>query len=652
MVKAHTRFRGLNHERMTWIVLFYLLLGVLVPTASVLWFVNETARSEATSARQSVTEAYRGQLLLVRGRIDSFWNERSAVLAERGAARRPSDFKKIVTDGLADSVVLLDDRGVPAYPTSVLAPVIESGFERPEWQAAEALEASQTRWSEAAAAYAKLARSEKTPSLVARAAQAEVRCLVQSGNKEAALRAIQEYFLRGGDVRGISPQGRLIAADEWLLSLQLLNQGDLRFSPILGRLAALLNDYDGVLMPSAQRLFLMKELESLTRAPERPQFPTYEAERLAEAFLEADTIRVNDHGFQRSRISDVWMFTPNGGRVVALYRTGTILASLGNILEQQTSSPGVRFVALAPGGTTADESTSAGTLLPDWRVAFSLADPRPLNDLARRRVAMYAWAGFVVIAIIVLSALIIGRSFQRQLRLTRLKTDLVAAVSHELKTPLSSMRLLVDSLLDDSQLDPKKTREYLQLIANENLRLSRLIDNFLTFSRIERNRQRFEFTDTNPSDVVSLAIEAMRERLRRPACQFTVEIDSDLPPVRADEHALVTALLNLLDNAYKYTPEDKHIALRAYREDSRVVFAVRDNGIGISPKEQKLIFRRFYQVDQRLARESGGCGLGLNIVEFIARAHGGTITVNSHSGSGSTFMLSLPCRGEASGAAA
>jgi signal transduction histidine kinase len=265
---------------------------------------------------------------------------------------------------------------------------------------------------------------------------------------------------------------------------------------------------------------------------------------------------------------------------------------------------------------------------------------------------MYAWAGFFVIAMIAVFALLLGRSFNRQLRLTRLKTDLVAAVSHELKTPIASMRLLVDSLLEDDRLDPKKTREYLQLIASENLRLSRLIDNFLTFSRIERNRQRFEFAETHASHVVSSAVEAMRERLQPPSCHFTVEIDPDLPRVRADENALVTALLNLLDNACKYTLADKQIALRAYREESCIVFAVRDNGIGIGPKEQKRIFRRFYQVDQRLARESGGCGLGLSIVEFIARAHGGTITVNSSSGSGSTFMLSLPHRGGVSGAAA
>jgi len=107
-----------------------------------------------------------------------------------------------------------------------------------------------------------------------------------------------------------------------------------------------------------------------------------------------------------------------------------------------------------------------------------------------------------------------------------------------------------------------------------------------------------------------------------------------------------------LDNACKYTPAEKHIRVRAYRDRERLAFAVEDNGIGIAPAEQKRIFRRFYQVDRRLARETGGCGLGLSIVEFIARAHGGAVSVESRPGAGSTFRVWLPCRPAAKGAAA
>jgi signal transduction histidine kinase len=248
--------------------------------------------------------------------------------------------------------------------------------------------------------------------------------------------------------------------------------------------------------------------------------------------------------------------------------------------------------------------------------------------------------GFLAIAVVAVSSLIAGQALRRQWQIARLKTDLVAAVSHELKTPISSVRLLVDTLLEDEKPDATKTREYLELIARENLRLSRVIDNFLTFSRLERNRQKFEFGVTRPDAVVEGALESARERME--ACHLEVRVADGLPAVRADEDALVTVLLNLLDNAWKYTPGEKRIGVRAYREKGRVVFAVEDNGIGIAARERKKIFRRFYQVDRRLARESGGCGLGLSIVEFIVRAHGGSIDVKSQPGRGSTFSVAIP----------
>jgi two-component system phosphate regulon sensor histidine kinase PhoR len=122
--------------------------------------------------------------------------------------------------------------------------------------------------------------------------------------------------------------------------------------------------------------------------------------------------------------------------------------------------------------------------------------------------------------------------------------------------------------------------------------------------------------------------------------------------LRADQDALVTALLNLLDNAYKYTPSDRRIRVEAYREAGNVAFAVKDNGIGIAARDQKRIFRRFFQVDRRLARETGGCGLGLSIVEFIVKAHGGSAQVESKPGAGSAFRIVIPFPGEAKAAKA
>jgi signal transduction histidine kinase len=214
------------------------------------------------------------------------------------------------------------------------------------------------------------------------------------------------------------------------------------------------------------------------------------------------------------------------------------------------------------------------------------------------------------------------------------------------------MRLLVETLLEDGFRNEEAAREYLEMIAGENLRLSRLIENFLTFSRMERNRQKFDFADTTAEEVIQPAMLAMRERLRGPHRQVQVDVAPGLPRFWADRDALVTVLLNLLDNAYKYTPVEKRISVCAARENGHLVFAVTDNGIGIAPREQKRIFRRFYQVDRRLARATGGCGLGLSIVDFIVRAHGGSVRVESHPGVGSTFRVLLPYATEAGGKSA
>ena len=235
-----------------------------------------------------------------------------------------------------------------------------------------------------------------------------------------------------------------------------------------------------------------------------------------------------------------------------------------------------------------------------------------------------------------------GQAFRRHLRVARLKTDLVAAASHELRTPLASMRVLVDGLLADTELDAARTREYLEMMAVENARLSRLIENFLTFSRLDRGRYRFAFAPADPSAIVASAVDALRDRLPTPAT-LAVDVEPSLPLVKADAEAVSTALVNLLDNALKYTPTEKRIAVRACRDgDGFVRFAVSDNGIGVPVREQRRIFRRFYRVDQRLARETGGVGLGLSIVELIARGHGGTVTVQSVPGEGSTFAMRVP----------
>lgn len=594
----------------------FLVFGVLAPSGCVLWFMNVAVRTQTDAARQSVNEAYRSNLRLLRDRADSFWRDRAAAIEAASRGAEPAAFQRIVTQGLADSVIL------PHYPS-----IGSSGVRLPP-SVAEAMERN-GKFAEAASLYGEFAETERDVSLAAQDARARIRCLMRAGDRTGARNSIAKYFERGRLVRGSDSSGRLISADEMLLAVHLGRPRD--------RLETLLNDYTGTAMPSAQRLFLMDELGTA--------FPTAEAERLAQQFVESDERRSAEASVERTRIAGIWKLPVSSGRVAALYRTASVQKATQDFLGASSTLRNVSFVVSPPGAPAVEEAIPAGTELPGWTFSFELRDPALIENTVHARTASYLWIGCLMIACLAITGLIVAQWFRRLVRLASLKTDLVAAVSHELRTPLSSIRLLVENLLDDAELEPAKTREYLKLIDGENLRLAKLIENFLTFSRLERRKQQFEFAPTVVSTLVDKAVAAMGDRLQPPACELEIEMSAGVATITADEDALVRVLVNLLDNACKYTPEPRRIRIAAYESEGSLMLSVQDNGIGIATRDQRRIFRRFYQADQRLARETGGCGLGLSIVESLVRAHGGEVQVQSNPGAGSTFTVRVPVTG-------
>jgi signal transduction histidine kinase len=307
-----------------------------------------------------------------------------------------------------------------------------------------------------------------------------------------------------------------------------------------------------------------------------------------------------------------------------LFREATLIEELQSVARIRFKGAGVDVSVVPPGASTREAdafvSLSGGKLLPGWRLALHMNEDA-LSDEQADKHAAYVWIGTLVIVVMATLALLIARVFRKQMRATRLKNDLLATVSHELKTPLSSMRLLVDTLLDSDTDDPGRLREYLELIAKENARLSRLIDNFLTFSRMERNKERFDRAPVDARQLVATAAASVADRFKAAGCKFDVTVDSNLPQVDVDSDAVITVLLNLLDNAFKYTNQDKHIVLCAFADNGHVCFGVEDNGVGLSRRAAHRVFERFYRVDHELSRSAEGCGLGLNIVRFIVNAH-------------------------------
>ena len=293
-----------------------------------------------------------------------------------------------------------------------------------------------------------------------------------------------------------------------------------------------------------------------------------------------------------------------------------------------------------PGGMLGQVSLQNLSL--PWSVEVFLANPAALNAGVKDRMRNYIWTMILSIAAVAIIAITAAVTVGRQIALHELKTTSVATVAHELRTPLASMRLLVDTLREGRYRGESQLQEYLDMVASENLRLSRLIDNFLTLSRLERNEHAITLQPTPAREIIEQAVHAMRAKLEVPGCHFTWDESEPLPDILADRDAMVVVLVNLLDNAVKYTGDEKRIDLRARDASGRVFISIQDNGIGLSKSERKNVFRRFYQVDQKLSRSRGGCGLGLALVQHIVEAHGGRVDVNSQLGRGTTFTVSVP----------
>ena len=628
---------GTGYIRTEWPILL-LLAAVLLPTAFVLWLMNQAIGNQRLLVRQKLSESYRSQLSLVRDRLDVEWAAKASALDAAGGDG--SGFQRIVSSGLADSAVILNGEGAVVYPAPMRAPSIDPTLNDPVWIRARRLEASDP--GAAALAYSSMGEAAGDAASAARAWQAAARCLVESGQGEAAADLVVRHMT---GPRTVDLQGRLIPADALLMAIHFLKPGDPRFVLATGRLRDLLLDYTGAAMPAAQRVFIMKEMRSMKLPAEFLKFPMLEAEELAQKFLDAEPRPRRDPVLRASALPEVWELGSAKGRVVALFRTETVQAMTRAFLSRQALAADVHVEALGPNTKAltpaATQAMPAGERTPGWQLTLAPQGRDPFEELAARQMTLYIWTGSLMLGAVAVLAAVATHFIRRSARLAGLKADLVAAVSHELKTPLSSMQLLVDTLLEDAVFDPQKTREYLELIARENSRLSLLIANFLAFSRIERNRYTFEFAPARVEEIVRAAVEAAGERFREPGCELSIDIAADLPEIRADLGALVTTLLNLLDNAYKYTPGSKRITLRAFAASGGVCFEVGDNGIGIPSREIKKIFMKFYQADRRLASIGGGCGLGLSIVRFLVEAHGGSVRVSSEPGKGSTFTVAV-----------
>jgi len=255
---------------------------------------------------------------------------------------------------------------------------------------------------------------------------------------------------------------------------------------------------------------------------------------------------------------------------------------------------------------------------------------------------------YIVLA--ALSVLMVGgiwltyRNVSREMNLARLKSDFVANVSHELRTPLALIRLYAETLELGRLTAKEKYQEYFRIIREESERLTALINNILDFSRIEAGRKEYEFKETDLAELVRSTLDSYRFQIEQNGFTFEENISVDIPPVTVDREAIARSLLNLVNNALKYSKDQKYIAVSLHRTNGQVNLEVRDHGIGIPPNEQEKIFEKFYRCGDPLVHniKGSGLGLGLSLVRHIARAHGGDVLVESTPEKGSKFTIALP----------
>jgi len=251
--------------------------------------------------------------------------------------------------------------------------------------------------------------------------------------------------------------------------------------------------------------------------------------------------------------------------------------------------------------------------------------------------------GFAVLLVVLMTAVggyLLWRDLRRESKLLNLQSQFVASVSHELRTPLTSIRLFSEAMLEYGTSDAEEREKGLRVIAHESGRLSRMLNNVLSTTRVEQGTMTYQMAPGDLADPAENAIEAMRHEYD----EAGIAVERDLGMARAtlDSDTMEQAVLNLLSNALKYASSGGRIVVRSWEENGYAAISVRDFGPGIPTKEQERVFERFYRVHAANGQKMPGAGLGLALIQHIAEGHGGQIILDSSPGDGCTFTIQLP----------
>lgn len=313
-----------------------------------------------------------------------------------------------------------------------------------------------------------------------------------------------------------------------------------------------------------------------------------------------------------------------------------------NVIVTVQDGSGQLVMSTQPVKGQNDEALTMLPVFTDWKLGIRSRQMTP-EQWARWNFNVNLTLS-ILMAVAVMGGIILAlRMASREMKLSQMKTDFVSNVSHELRTPLSSIRVFGEFLKLGRVTEHEKICEYGEYIETESRRLTQLINNILDFSKIESDRKTYHFERTSVEEVIAATLKTFEVQLKQHNISITVvSPPAQLPPVLLDTDAIAQALMNLLDNAVKYSGTAKEIEVELGSKDNFVTISVTDHGIGIPREEQGKIFDKFYRVSTGLVHDVKGSGLGLALVNHIIKAHKGRVTVESETGRGSTFTLHLP----------
>ena len=282
-------------------------------------------------------------------------------------------------------------------------------------------------------------------------------------------------------------------------------------------------------------------------------------------------------------------------------------------------------------------------LLPGYQVGLSLQG-NSLTQLVRQRADNNIVIASIMLGLMAIGVWLIVRNLLKEMRLAQTKSDFVANVSHEIRTPLALISMFAETLVMDRVPSEEKKKEYYNIIIKETARLRNIVNKILNFSQIEAKKKQYHFEAIDVNKIVLQVVDTYEFHLRSKGFEYELKLQPRDMVIEADEEAVVETLINLIDNAIKYSDKEKHIEISTFVKNDKVAIALTDRGIGIPKNLQGQVFDKFYRVTSKNVYHTMGTGLGLTLVKNIMTAHQGDVEVESKPGEGSTFTLWFPIK--------